>query len=1103
MISAESYATLSAADSAAYSVGKLLIISTPWTVGNLTLTSSIKVIKGGLITIVSGKTLTIRGPFEAGSYQVFAGSGSVAGLKYSESIWFGTIGNGIADDRIPMQKAFSSIADTGRLVINNGNYKIVNAIGTGLTQVLQRADAVANKSLYPLILSAQNAIVDIYGNLIETSLLDDLIRVIGDNCKVIGRGGYLKGCGSFLDTNSENILLQWKPALLYFSGDNGEVSGLLCIDPPTFAIEGFEVTGLNVHDNIIRGGATTHGSGTYLVGIGFIDASIYCKATNNLIEPSSTSGMVYSAIFNTGSHTIISNNRVVDAISHAVYNYGEYVNISNNVINASTMLFPSIQSFADNVTITGNTITNGIGGIAIKMGRNSVISDNKISNIRTTGIMYSTITDPLDVDTVSNITITNNLISFDDTSTVKQGGIDVRSSYNLNNVYISNNNVEGAAASWDWAGIVLATAAPYMVSNSIISENTIKNTDGFGILLYRVRNSSLSGNKVINADKLGATYKESIWAYNILNCFMTDNFCTTDTSTNIDYHIFLHTGCNNTTIYGNYLYPFTIAAIHSTGTIFIEPPPIYVSSIIENTTPSKLEITYNKTLANVIPDASSFTVNVNSKARTVNSVVISGTKVQLTLSTPVAYGDVVTVAYSKPSANPLQTAAGGPAASLNQQTVTNKVAAPAVPVYFGAAIENATPSKLEMTYSLSLANIVPALSAFVVQVNSVSRTVSSVTISGTKVLLTLASPVTFGDLVTVAYTKPSINPLQTSAGGQAASISAQSVTNRVAVINIAPVVVVISPQSSFSGFVNEISASGSYDANKDNLTFKWLAPVSVPLSSSSGATIRFLGPMVDEPTTVEFTVNVSDGKTTKSKVIPVEILPYKPELEVAEILNVDASSFYSTNYPHNVIDGNIGTMWSANGIDQWLIIELKELFSIQHVKLAFQPGQKKESYFDILGSDDKEIWEPILTKSASCDFTGDLQAFAFPPSKAGKEFKYVKLLGQGNSTDTWNFISELKVYGYRHPNPSFYENMAVKLYPNPARKLINIRIDEPTLSPDFIRIINLLGKVVSQNNLDPEIREFQIPLNLQNGIYIVQLGSDDLTLFTQKLVISN
>jgi len=100
-----------------------------------------------------------------------------------------------------------------------------------------------------------------------------------------------------------------------------------------------------------------------------------------------------------------------------------------------------------------------------------------------------------------------------------------------------------------------------------------------------------------------------------------------------------------------------------------------------------------------------------------------------------------------------------------------------IPVYLSSAIENSTPNTLEMTYNLSLANIAPASSAFCVKVNSVARTVSKVTISGTAVLLTLASPVFKDDVVTISYTKFSNNPLQTAAGGTAENISNQPVTN--------------------------------------------------------------------------------------------------------------------------------------------------------------------------------------------------------------------------------------------------------------------------------------------------------------------------------------
>ena len=322
------------------------------------------------------------------------------------------------------------------------------------------------------------------------------------------------------------------------------------------------------------------------------------------------------------------------------------------------------------------------------------------------------------------------------------------------------------------------------------------------------------------------------------------------------------------------------------------------------------------------------------------------------------------------------------------------------------------------------------------------------------------------------------------------------------VINTPPVAVVNYPSTSYSGFVSELNASGSYDPNNDNLTFTWSVPDNVPVSSKNDSKIKFLSPIVSQPQTVVFTLKISDGKTTQSKVVPIEILPYQQDLEAAEIANIEASSFQSPDYPHNTLDGDIGTIWSANGDNQWIIFELKEPFNIHHIKLAFKSGLMRESYFDILGSKDKVTWEPILTKSASCAFSGDLQVFDLPQSKSGEEFNYVKLIGQGNSLDSWNYISEFRIFGYKHKNPSNYEDLIVKIYPNPAREIVNILIDEPTFNPDFIKIVSLTGKVLYNDKVDPGIRQLQIPIDFKQGIYIVQMGIGEMTVFTQKLVVS-
>lgn len=550
--------------------------------------------------------------------------------------------------------------------------------------------------------------------------------------------------------------------------------------------------------------------------------------------------------------------------------------------------------------------------------------------------------------------------------------------------------------------------------------------------------------------------------------------------------------------------------------------PVFVSASIENATPARLEMTYNLTLANIVSATSAFSVRVNSVARSVNSVSVSGTRVILTLSNPVAYGNTITVAYTKPAANPLQTAEGGQAASLGPVSVANRLSAPPppppVPGFVSAVIENATPARLEMTYNLALANIVPVASAFSVRVNSTARSVNSVSVSGTKVVLNLASPVVHGNTITVAYTKPATSPLQTAAGGQAVTISAQPVSNNVNAVTPPPVVVIPPPATtpntppvvvvnyhveSYSGFESVINATGSFDKDNDKLTFSWVVPAYLPVSSTTGSIIKFLSPVVDEPEKTEFTLKVSDGKTTVSKTFQVNILPYQPELKAAEVVTVEASNFQTPYYPHNILDGDITTLWSANGDTQWIILELKEPFNIQHVTLAFQPGQNKESYFDILGSEDKENWDPILVKSKSCAFSGNMQVFEFPPSKTDKEFRYVKLVGLGNAVDLWNYISEIRIYGYGERNPADFEKQIVKIYPNPAAAFTNIFIEDHASVPEFIKIITLSGVVLLHEKLDPDIRLFQIPINFRQGVYIIQMGTANITMFTQKLIVTD
>lgn len=155
------------------------------------------------------------------------------------------------------------------------------------------------------------------------------------------------------------------------------------------------------------------------------------------------------------------------------------------------------------------------------------------------------------------------------------------------------------------------------------------------------------------------------------------------------------------------------------------------------------------------------------------------------------------------------------------------------PSYLSSVVENTTPAVIGMNFNLSLANVVPATSAFIVLVNSIARPVSAVAIAGTKVQLTLTSEIHYGDIVSLTYTKPATNPLQTSAGGVAVSIPAHSITN-----NIQNIVVPASPvtvkMTIFPNHVYKtINISLVYSGNISTLATSVL-PEIIRISDSSG-----------------------------------------------------------------------------------------------------------------------------------------------------------------------------------------------------------------------------------------------------------------------------
>jgi hypothetical protein len=231
-------------------------------------------------------------------------------------------------------------------------------------------------------------------------------------------------------------------------------------------------------------------------------------------------------------------------------------------------------------------------------------------------------------------------------------------------------------------------------------------------------------------------------------------------------------------------------------------------------------------------------------------------------------------------------------------------------------------------------------------------------------------------------------------------------------------------------------------------------------------------------------------------------MPYKPEFEQVKITRTAAGSYNQYNYPGNAIDDNISTRWSADGDGQWIWLQLASSASINHVELAFLPDQKYKSYFNIYASKDNSTWEPVLVNAYSCDFSGGLQVFNFPGEKSTTEYSYLKVIGNGNSVNKQNNLSEIRIFGYAGENPVSSPYGIVSVYPNPVRDFLNVEFSETTNETRSLQIFDLSGKLCLMKRLDPGAQTLNIPIDLSPGVYFMKVVSGNIAIFNKKLIVA-
>ncbi|PTX61623.1 F5/8 type C domain-containing protein [Kordia periserrulae] len=116
------------------------------------------------------------------------------------------------------------------------------------------------------------------------------------------------------------------------------------------------------------------------------------------------------------------------------------------------------------------------------------------------------------------------------------------------------------------------------------------------------------------------------------------------------------------------------------------------------------------------------------------------------------------------------------------------------------------------------------------------------------------------------------------------------------------------------------------------------------------------------------------------------------------------------NVPQNTLDGNLGTRWSSNGYDgKYITYDLGSVKSVSSVKLAFYKGDQRKAYFKIrVGTSIYNLQTVVDKKSSgSSGNTTGLETYTFN----AVDVRYVRISCFGNSSSSWNSITETEIYG--------------------------------------------------------------------------------------------
>jgi len=124
----------------------------------------------------------------------------------------------------------------------------------------------------------------------------------------------------------------------------------------------------------------------------------------------------------------------------------------------------------------------------------------------------------------------------------------------------------------------------------------------------------------------------------------------------------------------------------------------------------------------------------------------------------------------------------------------------------------------------------------------------------------------------------------------------------------------------------------------------------------------------------------------------------------ASIQNVKTSGS-QTGFPgSNVLDDNLNTRWSNNGVGSWIQLDLGTSKNICSISIAWYKGNERQNNFVISASNDGVKFSNILS-SKSSGSTQSPEKYNFDDTNA----RYLRITVNGNTQNSYASITEISI----------------------------------------------------------------------------------------------